>query len=152
MRFDIPLFSVITISIFLAGCGGGDNHNAYDGTWAAVYPALSQQSTITNTQAVICNTPPATLIIKNSAGSTTQTATCDTFIITSASGVPPTETLVGTQATAAYISVSIEPSPVSGQKDVLNAIVNGVPHTGQCISNNACSAVSAAGDTLGLTR
>ena len=152
MLFKILLPAVFSIPLFLAGCGGGDSTTPYDGTWAVVYPALSQQSSITSTQTVICNTLPATLIIKDSAGTTTQTCTCVTSLITSASGVPPTTTVVGTQVTAAYISVSIRSNPVSGQHDVLNAIVNGVTHTGQCISNNACSAVSTAGDTLSLTR
>lgn len=152
MLFKISFPVVFSIPLFLAGCGGGDSTTPYDGTWDAVYPALSQQSSITSTQTVLCNTLPATLTIKDSAGSGTQTCTCVTSLITSASGVPPTTTVIGTQTTAAYISVSIKPNPASGQKDILNAIVNGVTHTGQCISNNACSAVSAAGDTLSLTR
>lgn len=152
MRFKMPLHAVFTIPLFLTGCGGGDNTTPYDGTWTVVYPALSQQSTVTDTKTVLCNTPPATLIISNSAGSTTQTSSCDTSIITSASGVPPTATLIATQLTSAYISVSIGSNPVNGEKDVLNAIVNGVPHTGLCISTIACSAASTAGDTLSLTR
>lgn len=148
----MPLHTVFTIPLFLTGCGGGGSAEPYDGTWTAVYPALSQQSTITDTKTVICSTPPATLVISNSVGSTTQTCTCVTSVITSASGVPPTTTVVGTQATYANISVSIEPNPVSGGKDVLNAVVNGVTLTGTCISTSACSAVSLAGDTLGLTR
>lgn len=144
------LATVFFISLLLASCGGGNDSAPYDGTWAAVYPALGKPSTITSTQTIICSTPAATLIIKDSAGTTIQTATCVTSNITSASGVPPTTTVIGTQSTEAYISVSIEASP--GQKDVLNAIVNGVTHTGQCISTRACSAVSAAGDTLSLTR
>lgn len=155
MRFKHLLIVVPSISLFLAGCGGagaGGNTTPYDGNWSADYPALSQKSEITATQSVICNSPPATLIINKSEGSATQTATCVTSTITSASGVPPTSTVIGTQSTVAYISISISPHLAIGSSDVVNALVNGVTHTGQCISNNACSAVSTAGNTLSLTR
>jgi hypothetical protein len=149
MRFKISVHAFFAVALFLTGCGG-DSNTPYDGTWAAVYPALSKESTITDTKTVFCSTPPATLTINNSVGSTTQACTCVTSVVTS--GVPPTSTVVGTEITYATISVSIEPNPVSGGKDVLKAVVNGVQLTGTCISTSACSAASIAGDTLGLTR
>ena len=157
MRFKIPLLAVFTIPLFLAGCGGGDNTNPYDGTWQAVYPPLSSSSIISDTKTVICSNPPATLIIKDSAGSGTLSATCTTTIITIATD-PVTGTITTTstpyppQIAYANFSISIEAKQNINGKDVLNAVVNGVTFTGQCISTIACSAVSTTGDTLSLTR
>ena len=155
MRFKIAL-TVFTVPLFLAGCGGGDNTHPYDGTWAAVYPAAAITSTISPTQTFLCSTPPATLIIKDSAGTTTQNSTCITTVITpAASGVAATSITYSPQITNNNISVNIAPSRISGGKDVLNAIVNGATFTGQCISTVGCAAVSAAvsaAATLSLTR
>lgn len=154
MRFLKLHLAVLTIA--LAGCGGGDNTNPYDGTWDAVYPALSKDSIISDTKTVICSNRPTPLNIHNSAGSGTLSATCTTTTFvnsTPASGVPTIiPTVYPPQVTYANFSINIEPSKTSGAKDTLSAIVNGVPFTGQCISTFACSAVSSAGDTLGLTR
>lgn len=156
MRFKITLLAGFTIPLFLAGCGG-DNTKPYDGTWAAVYPPLSSSSIISPDKTVICSNPPATLIIKDSAGSGTITATCTTTIITTSTdpttgAVTTTSTPYPPQVTYANISVSIEAKKNTNEKDVLHAIVNGATFTGQCISTVACSAASATGDTLSLTR
>jgi len=145
MQTKILTSAVFIVPLFLLGCGGGST-TPYDGTWAADFSALSQQSIVTPTKVVLCNTPPATLSVKDSAGTTTQTSTCTTTIIDSLGNKTTYPALV----TVAYISVSFAPG--NGQKDILNAIVNGVPFTGQCISNNACSATSNAGEVLGITR
>ena len=153
MRFQIILLAVLITPLFLAGCGG-ENAHPYDGTWEAVYPSLSSASSvISDTEVTLCSAPPATLIIKDAAGTTTQSATCQTTITTPAiSGVPATTTVYPPQIIYANIGVSIRSSDVAGEKDVINAVVNGSTLTGQCISTAACAAVSAAGDTLSLTR
>lgn len=148
MQPKTSLLAACSVTLLLAGCGGGDYTNPYDGTWQTVYPALSSASIISERQTVLCNAPAATLVIKDAVGTTTQTATCTTTnidILGNTTTYPP-------EVTYANISVSIEPKQALDQKDVINAIVNGVMHTGTCISTLACSAVSAAGDTLSLTR
>jgi hypothetical protein len=151
MRFNIILLAVFTTSLFLAGCGGGGGSNPYDGTWQAVYPPLSSPSSITDTKIVSCVNPPVPFVITGAKGSVTLTATCKTYKIDN-TVTPPTSTLIGTDTTYANASVSIVPSQVFGDKDILNATVDGVAFTGQCISTIACGAVSLAGDSLGLTR
>jgi len=135
MRFKIILLAVFTSTLYLAACGGGYT-NPYDGTWMAVYPV---SSSVTQT----CLTTPGNLIIKDGAGTATQLTDCTTV---AASGVP------STKRTDAYIiGVSIEGTNVNSGKDVLNAIVNGITFTGQCISTVSCSAVSGS-NSLSLTR
>lgn len=140
------LLAACIVTLLLAGCGGSDYTNPYDGTWTAAYPAADKTS-ISATQIVLCDTPPAALVIKDGVGTTTQNTTCTTTIITGgvATTYPP-------QTTYANISVSIEGKKDVNAKDVMNAIVNGVPHAGQCVSTLACSAVSTAGGALSLTR
>jgi hypothetical protein len=150
MRFRKMLLAAFTIPLFLAGCGGGDNTNAYDGTWQAVYPPLSKDSTISDTKTVFCNNPGGTLIIKDSAGTATLSATCTTTI--TVAGTPPTTTTYPAVTTYATVGVNIVAKTGIDQKDVLNAVVNGVTFTGTCISTVTCSAASTAGDTLSLTR
>jgi hypothetical protein len=157
MRFEKIHLAVFSIPILLAGCGGGESTNPYDGTWQVVYPALTSASIISDTKTVICSNPPTPLNIHNSAGSGTLSATCTTttFVISTdpVSGVvTKTPTVYPAQVTYANFSITIEPSKTNGAKDTLTAIVNGTPFTGQCMSTIACSAASSAGDTLGLTR
>jgi hypothetical protein len=154
MRSKIILLAVFTFPLFLEGCGG-ESTTPYDGTWQAVYPALSSASTVTDTKTVYCDNPPVALTVKNSTGTGTFVATCTTTIITKSTDpvtgqVTTTSTPYPPTATYANFSVSFEAK--SNAPDVLHAIVNGVAFTGQCISTVACSAASGAGDTLGLTR
>jgi hypothetical protein len=154
MRLKIILLSVVTVPFLLSGCGG-DNANAYDGTWAAVYPALSSPSSVTDAKTVYCSNPPVTLTIKDSVGSGQFNATCTTTIITKSTD-PVTGTVTTTSTTypdeVTYANFSIIIAPKANEKDVINAIVNGVTFTGQCISTIACSAVSSNGDTVSMTR
>jgi hypothetical protein len=158
MRFNVILLAVFTSPVFLAGCGGSGGTNPYDGTWQAVYPALSQPSSITDTKTVLCDNPPATLNMTDAKGTVTIKATCDTTTYTIS--IDPTTGSATktadpgtpfTQEYDAYVSVTIVPQGF-GDKDILNATVNGATFTGQCISTVACSAADAAGDTLSLTR
>lgn len=147
MKFRIALPAAFIISQLLASCGGGGNDSPYDGTWEAVYP-VDFSSNISETRTVVCSTPPATLIIKDSAGTTTQNTTCTTTIL--ATDTTPASSY--TETVYFKIGVTIEGRTDAGERDVLNAVVNGITLTGTCISTVACSAVSAAGDTLSLTR
>jgi hypothetical protein len=151
MRFNIILLAVFTTPLFLAGCGGSGGTNPYDGTWQAVYPPLSSDSTVTDTKITVCGNPPASFNITDAKGTVTITATCTTTLINPATD-PPTKTDLPSVTTYAIASVSIVPSQVFGDKDILNAIVNGATFTGQCITTVACSAVSATGETFSMTR
>lgn len=131
------LLAAFIVPLLLSACGG-DNPLPYDGTWNAV---LTDPSITSTPPTFVCTTPPAVLIIKNDVGTTTQYSTC---ITTAASSVTTTTPYF-------VISVNIQPNPTSGQKDVLNAIVNGATFTGSCISNIACSATNGT-DNLSLTR
>lgn len=149
MRSKTMLLVAYSIPLFLAGCGG-DNTNAYDGTWLANYPALSKTSEITDTKTVTCDNPGANLTVTDSKGSVRLIAQCVTDIY-SVDPVTGTKTLVDTQTVNYYADVSINIQPSPGQNDILNAIVNGATFTGQCISTIACSATSGS-ETLSLTR
>ena len=158
MNSNTVLLAAFAVLLFLAGCGGGNNTNPYDGTWSAVYPPLSSASTITDTKTVVCSDPPASLIIKDLSGTATITATCTTTTYTISTD-PTTGVVTKTADVPSYTetkyantSITIERNPILGEKDVMKAIVNGVPHTGQCISTRACAAQSVAGDSLSLTR
>ena len=156
MRFNVILFAVSSSLLVLAGCGGGSK-NPYDGTWEAAYPALSKTSSISDTKTVVCSNPPAALVITNSEGTVTISATCvtTTYTISTDPTTGAVTKTADTPITEIYIantSVSIVPGPTFEDKDILNAIVNGVTFTGQCISTIACSAVSSTGETLSLTR
>ena len=144
MRLKKAFLAALMIPLFLTGCGGGHYDNPYDGTWSAVYP-VADLSSISPTQTVLCNNPPATLTIKDGVGTTTQNATCTTTIIT-VSTAGTTTTSYPPQIYSFDISVSIDGN------GVINAIVNGVTFTGQCISSVGCSALSAAGNALSVTR
>ena len=148
MRLNIILLAVITLSILLTACGGS-NSNPYDGTWQAVYPTLNGTSTVTATQEIDCTETPGVLVIRDSAGSTTISATCTTTLIDSTTS-PPTYTPLPSVTSDVYVSVNIATNP-SGGNDILHAVVNGVTFTGQCISTRACGAANGT-DTLGLTR
>jgi len=151
----------ISAPLLLSGCGGGSSSSPYDGTWQAVYPSLSAASSFTETKEVDCSTPAATLIIENASGTTIQTTTCITrlyspSIAATATTAAVPRTLLSTSlpsVTSAYIGVGIAPKATgSGNFDVLHAVVNGISFAGECISTSACSALSPAGVTLGLTR
>lgn len=157
MHSNMKLLAVFVVPLLFTGCGGGDNTNPYDGTWAAVYPALSSPSSISDTKIVRCSNPPVTFTIKDSAGSGRLSASCETTIITNSTdpvtgAITKTSTTYPPEVTYANFSITIEANKTINEKDVMNAAVNGATFTGQCISTVACSAVSAAGDTLGLTR
>jgi hypothetical protein len=157
MHSNMRLLTVFVVSLLLTACGGGDNTNPYDGTWTAAYPPLNSASTISDTKTVICNNPGTTLIIKDSKGSGTLSATCTTTIITTSTdpttgAVTTSSTTYAPQVSNVNFSVSIVAKQNINDKDVLNAQLNGATFTGQCISTISCSATSAAGDTLGLTR
>jgi hypothetical protein len=141
MRFKITsivgLIVPVLAALLLAGClTGGGGGPTYDGTWTVGYvdssftpPAAASGAT------VICTVqnPLPTVTLVNGTGSTSQTNTC-------------VGTVSGPQSFIYLISVAITTST-----SVVNAIVNGVPLTGQCISAYGCAAQSGT-KSLSLTR
>lgn len=141
MRLKTALLAIFTAPLLLTGCGGGHYSNPYDGSWSAVFPS-EDKSSISATEVIQCGNPPAPLTIKDGAGTTTQTMTCITDILDAAGAITSSYT------NNYYYDISVA---IDG-KGVINAIVNGAPLTGQCISNIGCSAVSTTGKTLSVTR
>lgn len=131
MRFKITsiveLIVPVFIALILAGCFTGGGGPTYDGLWNVAYT----DSSVTPASGVVCveSNPPATMTLVNGAGSTTQINYC----------TPGPNQLY-------LISVAVTTST-----GVVNAIVNGAPLTGQCISAVGCSAQSGT-KLLSLTR
>jgi hypothetical protein len=141
MKSKITLFLESAIALFvvllLSGCfGDGGSSNAYDGTWTAVFtnsaavlpPAASGQT-------VTCTlpTPLPTITLVNGVGSTIQRDPCYN------TAVSPID--------IAYV-ISVKVTASTGAMD---AIVEGVPISGQCISAHGCAANTATA-SLSLTR
>ena len=142
------------VPLVLSGCGGGGgggSSSPYDGTWQAVYSSLSTSSSITDTKTILCNNPPAPFTIDNLKGTVTISATCTTTIIDT-SVTPNVSTTYPPQTTYAIAGITIEAKDNANGNDVMHAQVNGMPFTGECISTNSCNAVSASGESLGITR
>jgi hypothetical protein len=137
MKSKIALFLELAVaSIFvsvLSGCFGDGGVAIYDGTWTAGV-ADSAPITISGVAATCTvSMPLPTITLANGIGSTSQTNIC------SASGVPATNFIY-------LVSVAVDNST-----GVMNAIVNGSPLTGQCISSSGCSAQDTT-LSLSLTR
>ena len=148
MRFETIMLTALTVPLLLSGCGGGSEH-VYDGTWQAVYPALSKQSTVSDTTSTLCGNPPVSFTISGEKGTVTLIGTCTKSNFDTATSswisLPP-------ETSYAIASIHIELHRNLNEKDVMNAVVNGVPFTGSCISTNSCSALSAAGESIGISR
>ncbi len=146
MRFRITSIIGVVVpvlaSLFLAGClTGGGGGPTYDGTWTVGYVDSGFTPTPAVTGATVTctvQTPLPTITLTNGTGSTSQTNTC--ISTTATSGV------VGTQTLIYLISVAVTTST-----SAVNAIVNGAPLTGQCISALGCAAQSGT-KSLSLTR
>lgn len=141
MKSKITLFLQSAIALFvvllLSGCfGDGGSSNAYDGTWTAVYtdsaavlpPAASGQT-------VTCTLPTTlpTITLVNGVGSTIENDPC-----------------YGTAVSPIVISYLISVK-VTASTGAMNAIVEGVPMSGQCISTHGCAAHTGTA-SLSLTR
>src|SRR5665647_1302554 len=115
--------------LFLAGCGGDPGgHNPSDGIWT-----ISYNTGQANTPNTTCSIPDSSVTLVNGAGSTTLTETCLVSVI-DVNGIVTSTTTV---TTALLTSVNI----TSGIK----AIVNGNTYSGQCVSQNGCSAQATSG-------
>ena len=137
MRFTTTVFVALLVPALLAGCfgdGGGGRGTTYDGTWTVAYTDPADIPTpIIAGQTVACSNPAVALTLVNGSGSATQTMTC-VF-----------STPSDTQTKVYLISVAISDAGVT------NAIVNGSPLTGTCISTVGCSAQSGS-KALSITR
>ncbi len=144
--FEATLVAALALPLLLGGClgdGGGGNGTTYDGAWMVNYTNPADVPVAATGQTVGCTKPPVGLTLFHGSGSATQTQTCT--ITTSAivgSGVSVTSAV---QATNYLISVAINDTGVT------NAIVNGTPLTGTCISPLGCSALAGTA-TLSITR
>jgi hypothetical protein len=150
MRFQTFSIIALIISLFLAGCGGSGKSD-YDGNWTASYTDPASVPVVNNssqyiTQTVSCASPTTTITLVNGSGSTKQTQTC--VITTTDSFTTPATTTTATQTTDFLISAAI-----NGSTSVMNAVVNGTPLSGTCISTVGCSAQATTGTgALSLTR
>lgn len=127
----VELVIPTAITLLLVGClaGGSGGGLTYDGTWTVLYA----DSGFSAGSGVVCAPSPlATVKLVNGAGSTIQTDNC----------IPATPVASYTYVISVAISTST---------GVVNAIVNGVPLTGSCISSVGCSAQSGT-KALSLTR
>ena len=146
MRIQITLIVALIISLFLTGCGGGGGGGDYDGNWTASYTDPASVPVAGRYQTVACTNPPATITLVNGSGSTKQTQTC--VITTTDIFTTPATVTTATQTTDFLISAAI-----NGSTGVMNAVVNGAPLAGKCISTVGCSAQAATGKgALSLTR
>jgi len=136
LELIIPLF----VALLLPGCIGGGGGPTYDGTWTALYVGPSPPPAGGGTT-VACSVqnPLPTITLVNGTGSTSQLDTCRSS--TPASGVVDTRNYIY------QISVAVTTST-----NVVNAIVNGTPLTGQCISAYGCAAQGGTTSSLSLTR
>lgn len=148
MRFKTALIVALVIPAALTGCfgdGGTGQGTEYDGSWTASYSNPADIPVAGTDQTVTCNQPTATLVLVNGTGSTSQTLTCTTTTRIYDSTGALVDTIVVTQGFAYLISVAIN------SIGTVNAIVNGTPLTGTCISTIGCSAHTST-TSLSLTR
>jgi len=141
MKSKIKLFLESAIALFvvllLSGCfGDGGSSNAYDGTWTAVFTdSAVVLFFVASGQTVTCTllNPLSAIMLVNGVGSTIQRDPC------SGTAVTPLN--------IAYV-ISVKVTASTGAMD---AIVEGVPMSGQCISTQGCAANTGTA-SLSLTR
>jgi hypothetical protein len=144
--FEATLIAALATPLLLGGClgdGGGGNGTTYDGNWTVDYTNPADIPVALTGQTVACTKPPVALTLSHGSGSATQILNCTiTNTVVAGSAVQVTSAV---QATNYLISVAIN------DVGVTNAIVNGSPLAGTCISLVGCSAQSGT-KTLSLTR
>jgi len=138
MRLNLTWLVAIIVALTQTGCnvGSGGYTYPYDGTWTASYNNAADWPLKGEYDIVLCTKPDVSLTIIKGMGSTKQTLTCN---FTSTILAPVTKYL------DYLISISISDTGVT------NAIVNGYPLEGTCISTVGCSALSGS-TALSLTR
>lgn len=139
MRFPTTLISALIVSASLSGCfgdGGTGQGTEFDGTWTVTYVNPADIPAAGTGQTVTCNQPAVTMTITNGTGSTTQTLTCTI-----------TDPAAPTTNPSFYYLISVAINSVGD----VNAIVNGAPLSGTCISTIGCSAHTST-TSLSLTR
>ena len=150
MRFRITsivgLIFPVLAALLLAGClTGGGGGPTYDGTWTVSYVdssftpptfLITSASGVSTTLPASCSVqnPLPTITLVNGTGSTTQTLNC-----------------TGSAANQNQNFIYLISVAITTSTSVVNAIVNGVPLTGQCISAFGCAAQSGT-KSLSLSR
>jgi hypothetical protein len=138
--FGATSIAVLAFPLLLGGClgdGGGGNGATYDGAWTVNYSNPADVPVAGTGQTVACTKPPVGLTLLHGSGSATQIQTCT---------ITDTATAISAVQTTSYlISVAINDAGVT------NAIVNGAPLTGTCISLVGCAAQSGT-KTLSIMR
>lgn len=131
MRFPFVWILVLFASISLSACwldAPANQPSQYDGAWSVSYSP-------TVTAGTTCSGTASTVTLSFGNGSATQNLTCSTI------------TNNTTLSQTATYTISIAVSSQGG----VNALVNGIPHTGNCISTLGCYASATQGN-LSLLR
>ncbi len=139
MRFKTGLILALVIPVALTGCfgdGGTGQGTEYDGSWTVSYTNPADIPVAGINETVTCNQPPVTMTVTSGTGSVRQDLTCTI-----------TSTTSGTRTQSFYYLISVAISSAG----VVNAIVNGTPMSGTCISLVGCSATTSSA-SLSLTR
>jgi hypothetical protein len=142
------LISFLIIPLLLAACGAGSGGYTYpyDGAWTTYFINPADCPVAGTNETVVCDMPAVTLNIVQGAGSTTQVLT---YVITKTTTNPTTGVTTPvssvTQSLLYLISIAIS------ELGDTNAIVNGSPLTGKCVSTVGCAA-QTTGASLSLTR
>lgn len=144
MRVFTARILTFVAPFLLAGCFGdaGTDQNAYNGTWKVTYNNLADYPVESATKIVTCSKPDATVTLVNGSGSTTQTLSCGVDTLD-----PTTLAVISSITHVIKYEISVA---ISGTGTV-NAIVNGYPHAGTCVSTSGCSALAGTA-ALSLTR
>jgi hypothetical protein len=144
MRFLTTWIGIIATLLLLAGCFGdaGTDQNQYNGTWTVSYNNPADYPTESATKIVSCTKPDATVTLVDGTGTTTQALTCVVTTLDAA-----TLAVISTITHVVNYTISIAINGVG----TTNAVVNGYPHTGTCISTSGCSALAGTA-ALSITR
>lgn len=145
MRFKIALIVTLILPLLTScGAGSGGFTYPYDGAWTTNYNNPADWPADVANQTSACTFPTVTLNVVKGSGSVTQNLSCT---ITTTVTVGNVTTPVSSESWVIHYLISIAIS----EKGDTNAIVNGNPISGKCISTVGCAAQSTS-SALSLTR